>query len=101
MARRHTRKARDPRNRPRWFWLIAPGLSDQARELLEGQRLEAVVARAGLWGPVMIVGFMTAAVVGSLIPSAPIAQAAGAAYGHVWGSVLVVVGAELGALHMG
>jgi uncharacterized membrane protein YdjX (TVP38/TMEM64 family) len=49
----------------------------------------------------MIVGFMTAAVVGSLIPSAPIAQAAGAAYGHVWGAVLVVVGAELGALHMG
>ena len=78
--------------------MIAPGLSDQARELLEGQRLEAVVARAGLWGPVMIVGFIAAAVVGSPIPSAPIARAAGAAHGHVWATVPVVVGTKLGAL---
>ncbi len=32
------------------------------------------------------------------IPSAPVALAAGAAYGHVWGTVQVVIGAELGAL---
>jgi len=37
-------------------------------------------------------------VVASPIPSAPIALAAGAAYGHVWGTVQVVIGAELGAL---
>jgi uncharacterized membrane protein YdjX (TVP38/TMEM64 family) len=41
---------------------------------------------------------MTLAVVASPIPSAPIAMAAGAAYGHVWGTVQVVIGAELGAL---
>ena len=34
----------------------------------------------------------------SPIPSAPVALAAGAAYGHVWGTVQVVIGAELGAL---
>lgn len=34
----------------------------------------------------------------SPIPSAPIALAAGAAYGHVWGTVQIVIGAELGAL---
>ncbi|EAQ23918.1 membrane protein, putative [Roseovarius sp. 217] len=41
---------------------------------------------------------MTVAVVASPIPSAPIALAAGAAYGHIWGTVLIVTGAELGAL---
>jgi len=56
------------------------------------------VARAGLWGPVVIVTLMTLAVVASPIPSAPIALAAGAAYGHFWGTVQVVIGAELGAL---
>ena len=57
-----------------------------------------LVARAGLWGPVLIVTLMTLAVVASPIPSAPIALAAGAAYGHIWGTALVVIGAELGAL---
>jgi uncharacterized membrane protein YdjX (TVP38/TMEM64 family) len=57
-----------------------------------------LVARAGFWGPVLIVALTTLAVVASPIPSAPIALAAGAAYGHVWGTVQVVIGAELGAL---
>lgn len=65
---------------------------------MDGDRLEALVARAGLWGPVVIVTLMTVAVVASPIPSAPIALAAGAAYGHLWGTVQVVIGAELGAL---
>lgn len=79
-------------------WLFAPELLEEARRLLDRERLEALVARAGLWGPTLIVGLMTAAVVASPIPSAPIALAAGAAYGHVWGTVLIVIGAELGAL---
>ena len=41
---------------------------------------------------------MTLAIVASPIPSAPIALAAGAVYGHVLGTALVVLGAELGAL---
>ena len=79
-------------------WLVAPEVFGKVEDLLDGQRLEALVARAGLWGPLLIVGMMTVAVVASPIPSAPIALAAGAAYGHVWGTVLVVIGAELGAL---
>ena len=79
-------------------WLVAPSVFAEARGLLDGERLETLVARAGLWGPVLIVTLMTIAVVASPIPSAPIALAAGAAYGHLWGTVQVVIGAELGAL---
>jgi len=79
-------------------WLLAPSVIAGARGLMDGERLEMLVARAGLWGPVLVVTLMTVAVVASPIPSAPIALAAGAAYGHVWGTVQVVIGAELGAL---
>ncbi len=41
---------------------------------------------------------LATAIVFSPIPSAPIAIVAGAAYGKLWGSVCVVLGAELGAL---
>ena len=80
------------------LWLLAPSVFTEVRGLLDGERLEGLVARAGLWGPVLIVTLMIVAVVASPIPSAPIALAAGAAYGHVWGTVQVVIGAELGAL---
>lgn len=80
------------------LWQVAPSVFTEIRGLMDVERLEMLVARAGLWGPVLIVTLMTLAVVASLIPGAPIALAAGAAYGHVWGTVLVVIGAELGAL---
>jgi uncharacterized membrane protein YdjX (TVP38/TMEM64 family) len=79
-------------------WQFAPSVFTEARGLMDAERLDRLVARAGLWGPVVIVTLMTVAVVASPIPSAPIALAAGAAYGHLWGTVLVVIGAELGAL---
>jgi uncharacterized membrane protein YdjX (TVP38/TMEM64 family) len=79
-------------------WWLAPSVFTEARGLMDGERLEMLVERAGFWGPVLIVTLMTLAVVASPIPSAPIALAAGAAYGHVWGTVQVVIGAELGAL---
>ncbi|NNU82261.1 TVP38/TMEM64 family protein [Halovulum dunhuangense] len=79
-------------------WLFAPEVLAEARGLLDRDALQALVTRAGPWGPVLVVALMTVAVVASPIPSAPIAIAAGAAYGHVWGTVQVVIGAELGAL---
>ena len=79
-------------------WQFAPSVFTEARGLLDGEHLDMLVERAGLWGPVLIVTLMTVAVVASPIPSAPIALAAGAAYGHLWGTVQVVIGAELGAL---
>ena len=77
---------------------FAPSMLVDAQQLLDRETLETLVARAGLWGPLLIISLMTVAVVASPIPSAPIALAAGAAYGHVWGTVQVVIGAELGAL---
>lgn len=79
-------------------WLFAPGVFVEAGRLMDSERLEMLVARAGPWGPVLIVVLMIVAVVASPIPSAPIAMAAGAAYGNLWGTVQVVIGAELGAL---
>ncbi|WP_235917217.1 TVP38/TMEM64 family protein [Maritimibacter harenae] len=77
-------------------WLLW-GPPDIARDL-NRDTLERVVARAGPAGPLVVVGLMTLAIVASPIPSAPIALAAGAAYGHTWGTLWVILGAESGAL---
>lgn len=57
-----------------------------------------LVQRLGGMGPLAVIALMTLAVVVSPLPSAPIALASGAAYGHAWGTLYVVVGAELGAV---
>jgi uncharacterized membrane protein YdjX (TVP38/TMEM64 family) len=67
--------------------------------LLEnGPALQAWLQQLGLIGPIAIIVVMTLAIVMSPIPSAPIAMAAGAAYGHIAGTVYVLIGAELGAI---
>ncbi|MEI4234746.1 TVP38/TMEM64 family protein [Roseovarius sp. D22-M7] len=65
---------------------------------LDRAAIEALVAKAGPWGPLAVVALMTTAVVASPVPSAPIALASGAAYGHYAGTVYVALGAEIGAL---
>ncbi|MAQ82065.1 MAG: hypothetical protein CMH12_02405 [Maritimibacter sp.] len=60
--------------------------------------VEGMVASMGAWGPVMVVALMTIAVVASPLPSAPIALASGAAYGHYAGSLYVAIGSEIGAM---
>lgn len=60
--------------------------------------LHARVAQLGSWGPVAVIGLMTLAILVSPIPSAPIALAAGAAYGHGWGALYVLMGAQAGAM---
>jgi uncharacterized membrane protein YdjX (TVP38/TMEM64 family) len=56
------------------------------------------IVQFGAWGPLIIVFLMMLAILISPIPSAPIALAAGAAYGHGWGTLYVLLGAEAGAL---
>jgi len=52
----------------------------------------------GVWGPVAVIGTMVAAILVSPLPSAPIALAAGAIYGHFWGGLYVLAGSEIGAI---
>jgi len=66
--------------------------------LRDPQALHRWVQDVGWPGPAVLIGLMALAVVASPLPSAPIALAAGAAYGHIWGTVYVVIGALTGAL---
>lgn len=66
--------------------------------LFEETGLRDRILALGLWGPLAVIGLMTAAIVFSPAPSAPIALAAGAAYGHSWGTVYILIGAQLGAM---
>ena len=65
---------------------------------LDTDAVRDIVENAGYWGPLFIMGLMILAVVASPLPSAPIALAAGAAYGHTFGTLYVIAGAEVGAL---
>ncbi|SIT02283.1 Uncharacterized membrane protein YdjX, TVP38/TMEM64 family, SNARE-associated domain [Roseivivax lentus] len=76
-----------------WHDALGIELALPGREDLDGW-----IEAAGLFGPVLVVVLMTLAIVASPLPSAPIALAAGAAYGHTFGTILVVLGAEIGAL---
>ncbi len=78
------------------YWGLAKaGMLD---ELGDPSRLMERVRALETAGPILIVTLMTVAVVVTPIPSAPIALAAGALYGHTWGTLYVAAGAELGAL---
>lgn len=52
----------------------------------------------GAGGPLLVIGLMILAIVFNPLPSAPIALASGAVYGHLWGTAYIVFGAEIGAL---
>ncbi len=66
--------------------------------IMDGDRLSGYIERIGIYGPMMIIGLMAGAIVVNPIPSAPIALAAGLAFGHIWGTIYVVAGALAGAL---
>ena len=78
--------------------LARPNLVGLDIDLPERDDLRRWIDAADFLGPVLVVALMTLAIVASPLPSAPIALAAGAAYGHTFGTLLVVLGAELGAL---
>lgn len=67
--------------------------------LFSDMELLIVAARSwGTLGPLLFIGLMILAIVFNPLPSAPIAIAAGAVYGHTLGTVYIVIGAEIGAL---
>lgn len=66
--------------------------------IMDEDGLRRQIDGLGAWGPLAVVALMVFAILVSPIPSAPIAMAAGAAYGHGWGTLYVLTGAEIGAL---
>ena len=78
-----------------YWWLSETGT---LMTIMDANALEARVDQMGAWGPVAIVALMMLAILVSPIPSAPIALAAGAAYGHAWGTLYVMLGAVGGAM---
>ena len=78
------------------YWLLHE--TGALATILNEAALRDHITRLGAWGPLIVIGLMVLAIMVSPIPSAPIAMAAGAAYGHVWGTLYVLLGAEIGAL---
>ena len=78
------------------YWLL--NQSGGLATIIDGAGLRDWITQLGVWGPLAVIGLMTLAILVSPIPSAPIALAAGASYGHIWGTVYVLIGAEAGAL---
>lgn len=78
------------------YWLLHE--TGVLSTLLNGAALRQNIVQLGNWGPLAVIGLMVLAIMISPIPSAPIAMAAGAAYGHTWGTLYVILGAEIGAL---
>ena len=78
------------------YWVLRE--SGALSIILDGAALRDWISQLGLLGPAAIIGLMAFAILVSPIPSAPIAIAAGAAYGHTWGTLYVLLGAEAGAL---
>jgi len=65
---------------------------------VDGAALREYIDGMGGWGPVAVSALMAFSILVSPIPSAPIAMAAGAVYGHTYGTLYVVIGAEIGAI---
>lgn len=72
--------------------------SQYLRLFTEPNTLVANLREMRILGPLLIIGLMAFAIVFNPLPSAPVALAAGAVYGHTLGTVYVVAGAELGAI---
>jgi uncharacterized membrane protein YdjX (TVP38/TMEM64 family) len=66
--------------------------------LLDGNAVRNYIMGLGMVGPVAVAALIALAVLVSPLPSAPVALAAGALYGHAWGTLYVLSGAMLGAL---
>ncbi len=77
------------------WWGAKVGLS---LDFPDGTSLRAWFSELGTWGPATVIASMIVAILVSPIPSAPIALAAGAIYGHIWGTLYVLTGAEIGAI---
>jgi uncharacterized membrane protein YdjX (TVP38/TMEM64 family) len=66
--------------------------------LLDAHAVRDYIMGLGMKGPLAVIALIALAVIISPLPSAPVALAAGALYGHSWGTLYVLLGAMLGGL---
>lgn len=78
-----------------YFMLINSGFANLFSNL---DLLVMRIRELGILGPMLVIGLMVLAIVFNPLPSAPIALAAGAVYGHVVGTIYIVTGAGVGAI---
>ncbi len=78
-----------------YLYLYQTGTIDS---LFQIETLQSKLHSIGKWGPLFIIVLMAAAIVMSPLPSAPVALASGLVYGHGWGTIYILIGAEAGAL---
>ncbi len=78
------------------FWLLHR--YNIFEKFQDGDQIRLFVESFGAFGPVIIILLMTIAILVSPLPSAPIAIAAGAVYGHFWGGLYVLLGSLAGAI---
>jgi uncharacterized membrane protein YdjX (TVP38/TMEM64 family) len=80
-------------------WLyVAPSGQALVAALGDSQALQHGLDQLAVLGPLAVVLLMAFAIVFNPIPSAPVALAAGAVFGHGWGTLYIVLGAQLGAM---
>jgi len=72
--------------------------SDMAELFTDMELLVTKAQGLGVFGPLLLIGLIALAIVFNPLPSAPVAIVAGAVYGHVLGTVYIVIGAEIGAI---
>src|SRR5689334_11261830 len=80
-------------------FFVWPGIGERIGEFArDPQALQSQIAALGIWGPITIVLLRAAACLAAAVPSSPVALVAGAVYGNAWGSGLVLLGGECGAI---
>ena len=78
------------------YWALAD--SGVLAVALDAEAAREYIVGLGMVGPLAVMAWIALAVLVSPLPSAPVALAAGALFGHSWGTLYVLFGAELGAL---
>ena len=78
-----------------YLFLYFSGLSEN---LFNSKELQDILVSLNNLGPLLIILLMSGAIVMSPLPSAPIAIASGYVYGHSWGTIYIILGAEIGAI---
>ncbi len=66
--------------------------------ILDTERFKFYLLSIGFWGALLVIALMAFAVLFKFLPSAAVALAAGAVYGHTWGTIYIIIGAWAGAI---